>query len=161
MFRVGTGFDAHAFTKGRKLMIGGVEIPHEFGLAGHSDADVLLHAVCDALLGALALGDIGVHFPPSDKKYKDISSLKLLKEVAGKVHGRGYRVNNIDSVIIAQEPKMASHFDRMRANIAEAVGAGADDVGVKATTTEGMGFTGRGEGISAHAVVTLARISDS
>ncbi len=153
--KAGIGFDAHRFAEGRKLIIGGVEIPHEKGLLGHSDADVLLHAICDAMLGALALGDIGSHFPPSDPQYKDISSLLLLKHVASLVAGKGFSVNNIDSVIIAEGPKMSPYIDGMRQAIAGAIGIMVENVGVKATTTERMGFTGRGEGIAAQAIVTL------
>ncbi len=154
--RIGTGFDAHRFVEGRPLVIGGITIPHARGLDGHSDADVLLHAICDALLGAAALGDIGKHFPPSDNRYKGISSLLLFERVVALLTEKGYRVNNIDSVIIAEEPKMAPHIDAMRYAIAEAAGIAPDRVGVKATTTERMGFTGRNEGIAAHAVCTIA-----
>ena len=154
--RIGTGFDAHRFVEGRPLVIGGITIPHPLGLDGHSDADVLLHAICDALLGAAALGDIGKYFPPTDMKYKGISSLLLFEKVVTLLAEKGYRVNNIDSVIIAEEPKMAPHIDAMRRAIEEAAGIAPDRVGVKATTTERMGFTGRKEGIAAHAVCTIA-----
>ncbi|MBI5177987.1 MAG: 2-C-methyl-D-erythritol 2,4-cyclodiphosphate synthase [Nitrospinae bacterium] len=157
--RIGIGFDAHRFADGRPLIIGGVTIPYEKGLAGHSDADVLLHAICDALLGALALGDIGKHFPPSDPKYKDISSLVLLQQVSELVKANGYAVNNIDSIIIAEEPKMAPHIEKMRAAIAWTVEAPVTRVSVKATTTELMGFTGRKEGIAAQAAVTLSPLA--
>ena len=158
MIRIGTGFDAHSFTEGRPLILGGVAVPHDKGLAGHSDADVLLHAICDALLGALAMGDIGSHFPDTDPKYKDASSIGLLNEVALMVGNRGFRVNNIDSVVIAQEPKIAEFVEQMQKNISEAVGTDMENVSVKATTTEGMGFTGRGEGIAVQAVATLIEL---
>jgi 2-C-methyl-D-erythritol 2,4-cyclodiphosphate synthase len=155
--KIGIGFDAHRFAQGRKLIIGGVEIPRAKGLLGHSDADVLLHAICDAMLGALALGDIGAHFPPSDPKYKGISSLLLLQHVTALIAEKGYSINNIDSVIMAEEPKMAPHIVAMRRAIATAANTEVENVGVKATTTEGMGFTGRGEGIAAQAVVLLSK----
>ncbi len=155
MVRIGTGFDAHRFAEGRPLVIGGVTIPYPRGLAGHSDADVLLHAICDALLGAAALGDIGKHFPPTDMRYKGISSLLLFEQVAGLLREKGFAVGNIDSVIMAEEPKMAPHIDAMRRAIARAAGVPEERVGVKATTTEEMGFTGRREGIAAHAVCTI------
>ncbi len=153
--RIGQGFDAHAFVAGRKLVIGGVEIPYERGLAGHSDADVLLHAICDALLGAAALGDIGRHFPDTDPKYADSDSRILLKEVGGKIIARGYRIVNIDATIIAQAPRMAPHVARMIGNIAADLGLKPAAVSIKATTTEHLGFTGRGEGIAAQAVVLI------
>jgi len=153
--RIGQGFDVHALVAGRKLVIGGVEIPHDKGLAGHSDADVLIHAICDALLGAAGLGDIGGHFPDSDARYKDIDSRKLLREVARLLAGNGLRVLNIDSTIIAQEPKMAPHILKMRNNIAADLGIPAADVNVKAKTTERLGFAGRGEGIAAEAVALI------
>lgn len=158
MIRIGTGFDAHSFTEGRPLILGGVAVPHDKGLSGHSDADVLLHAICDALLGALAMGDIGSHFPDTDPKYKNASSIGLLNEVALMIGNRGFRVNNIDSVVIAQEPKIAPFVERMQKKISEAVGTDLENVSVKATTTEGMGFTGRGEGIAAQAVATLIEL---
>lgn len=154
--RIGTGYDVHRLVEGRKLIVGGVEIPHEKGLLGHSDADVLLHAVCDALLGAAGLGDIGKHFPDTDERYKGISSLSLLAEVARKLSDRGFRVNNIDATIVAERPKMAPHIPAMIRNIASAVKVGPSAVNVKATTTEGLGFTGAGEGIAAYAVCTIA-----
>jgi len=153
--RIGQGFDVHALVAGRKLVIGGVEIPHDKGLAGHSDADVLIHAICDALLGAAGLGDIGGHFPDSDARYKDIDSRKLLREVARLLAGNGLRVLNIDSTVIAQEPKMAPHILKMRNNIAADLGIPAADVNVKAKTTERLGFAGRGEGIAAEAVALI------
>ncbi len=153
--RIGQGFDAHAFVAGRKLVIGGVEIPYERGLAGHSDADVLLHAICDALLGAAALGDIGWHFPDTDPKYADSDSRILLQEVGGKIIARGYRIVNIDATIIAQAPRMAPHVARMIGNIAADLGLKPAAVSIKATTTEHLGFTGRGEGIAAQAVVLI------
>jgi 2-C-methyl-D-erythritol 2,4-cyclodiphosphate synthase len=153
--RVGTGYDVHRLVEGRKLIIGGVEIPYQRGLLGHSDADVLLHAVCDALLGAAGLGDIGKHFPDSDQRYKGISSLKLLRETAQLLSEKGFRVNNIDATIVAEQPKMAPHIPRMAAGIAAAVGVDLAAVNVKATTTEGLGFAGRGEGVAAYAACTI------
>ncbi len=153
--RIGTGYDVHRLVPGRKLVMGGVEIPYEKGLLGHSDADVLLHAICDALLGAAALGDIGRHFPDSSPKYKDVSSLELLREVGRLLSAGGYRVNNIDSTIVAEKPKMAPHITGMVANIAAALNTRESAVNVKATTTEGLGFAGKGEGIAAYAVCTL------
>jgi 2-C-methyl-D-erythritol 2,4-cyclodiphosphate synthase len=150
--RVGQGFDVHALVEGRRLVIGGVEIPHDRGLLGHSDADVLLHAICDALLGAAALGDIGRHFPDSDPRYKGIDSRELLRHVAALVGSRGFRVANVDATIIAQAPRMAPHIAAMVANIAADIGVDAGAVNVKATTTESLGFTGRGEGIAAQAI---------
>ncbi len=155
--RVGIGYDVHRLVEGRKLMIGGVDVPFEKGLLGHSDADVLLHAICDALLGAAGLGDIGRHFPDSDPKYKGISSLKLLQEVDSLLANAGYRVYNIDATIVAEKPKMASYIKEMVANIAAAVQVERSAVNVKATTTEGLGFAGRGEGIEAYAVGTIRR----
>jgi 2-C-methyl-D-erythritol 2,4-cyclodiphosphate synthase len=153
--RIGQGFDVHQLVEGRKLIVGGVEIPYEKGLLGHSDADVLLHAICDALLGAAALGDIGRHFADTDLKYKNIDSRILLREVARMVENEGYRIANVDATIIAQAPKMAPHIGRMTQNIASDLGIPMKDVNVKATTTEKLGFTGRGEGIAAQAVALL------
>ena len=154
--RIGQGFDVHALVAGRKLIIGGVEIPYHLGLLGHSDADVLLHAICDALLGAAALGDIGRHFPDSDPRYKGIDSRALLRQVVQLVAEQGYRVANLDATIIAQAPKMAPHIPAMVANIAADLGVAPSAVNVKATTTEQLGFTGRGEGIAAQAICLLA-----
>lgn len=153
--RIGNGYDVHALTEGRKLILGGVDIPFEKGLLGHSDADVLVHAVMDALLGAAALGDIGKHFPDSDDKYKGISSIALLECVAKLLNEKGYRVNNVDSIIVAQKPKLAGYIDLMRENIANALGIEKDTVSVKATTTEKLGFEGEGKGICAYSVCTL------
>ena len=153
--RIGHGFDVHALVAGRKLIVGGMDIPYHLGLAGHSDADVLLHAICDALLGAAGLGDIGRHFPDSDPRYKGINSRELLRETARLIGAAGYTVGNIDATIIAQAPRMAPHIPAMRDNIAADVGAAVDCVNVKATTTEKLGFTGRGEGIAAEAVCLL------
>lgn len=155
--RIGHGFDVHAFAAHRKLIIGGVEIAHPLGLAGHSDADVLLHAICDALLGAAGLGDIGRHFPDTDARFKGIDSRHLLREVARLLEQRGYIVANLDATIIAQAPKMAPHIGVMQANIAADLGVAGDCINVKATTTEKLGFTGRGEGVAAEAVCLLAR----
>lgn len=157
MIRIGTGYDVHRLVEGRKLIVGGVDIPHEKGLFGHSDADVLLHAISDALLGAAGLGDIGRHFPDTDQRYRGISSLALLAEVGRKLSGSGFRVNNIDATIVAERPKMAPHIPAMIGNIASAVKADPATVNVKATTTEGLGFAGRGEGIAAYAVCTIIR----
>lgn len=153
--RIGKGFDVHALVPGRKLIIGGVDIPNEKGLAGHSDADVLLHAVCDALLGAAAMGDIGRHFPDTDSRYKDADSRMLLREVSRLVQEAGYRIVNMDATIIAQVPRMAPHIPAMTKNIAADLGLSLGQVNIKATTTEGLGYTGRGEGIAAEAVVLL------
>ncbi len=155
--RIGTGYDVHRLVAGRKLIIGGVDIPHGQGLLGHSDADVLLHAVCDALLGAAGMGDIGRHFPDSDPAYKGISSLALLSEVRRLIGRSAFQVNNIDATIVAERPKMAPHIPLMVANIAAAAGADPSAVNIKATTTEGLGFAGRGEGIAAYAVCTITR----
>jgi len=153
--RIGTGYDVHRLVEGRKLMIGGVDIPSERGLLGHSDADVLLHAICDALLGAAGLGDIGRHFPDTAPKFKGISSLSLLAEVYRLLTEGGFRVNNIDATIVAERPKMAAYIPDMVANIASTVKTDRSAVNVKATTTEGLGFAGRGEGIAAYAVCTI------
>jgi 2-C-methyl-D-erythritol 2,4-cyclodiphosphate synthase len=155
MMRIGTGYDVHRLVAGRKLMIGGVDIPFEKGLLGHSDADVLLHAISDALLGAAGLGDIGRHFPDTAPKYKGISSLLLLEDVQRLLKEAGYRVNNIDATVVAEHPKMAPHIPAMVMNIAAAVDVDRTAVNIKATTTEGLGFTGRGEGMAAHAVCTI------
>jgi len=153
--RIGQGFDVHQLVPDRKLIIGGVDIPYEKGLLGHSDADVLLHAICDALLGAAALGDIGRHFADTDAKYKDINSRILLHVVARKVVEAGFRIGNVDATIIAQAPRMAPHIPQMIVNIADDLGVAHNAVNVKATTTEHLGYTGRGEGIAAQAVVLL------
>ncbi len=153
--RVGQGFDVHQLVADRKLVIGGVEIAHEKGLLGHSDADVLLHAICDALLGAAALGDIGKHFPDSDARYKGIDSRKLLREVVALLKSGGFLVRNVDATIVAEAPRMAPHIPVMVANIAADLGIDASRVNVKATTTEKLGFTGRGEGIAAQAICLI------
>ena len=155
--RVGIGYDVHRLVEGRKLILGGVEIPFELGLSGHSDADVLVHAIMDAILGACALGDIGLHFPDTDDRYKGVSSIELLKEVNGLICVKGYRVNNIDAVVVAQKPKIQPYVYEMRKNIAEALCINADCVSVKGTTTEGLGFEGTMEGISAQSVVSLEK----
>lgn len=156
--RIGHGFDVHAFAAGRRLIIGGVEIPHELGLAGHSDADVLLHAVCDALLGAAGLGDIGRHFPDTDPRYAGIDSRVLLREVVARLAAEGWRAGNLDATIIAQAPRMAPHIAQMREHIAADLGVAVACINVKATTTERLGFTGRGEGIAAEAVCLIRRM---
>ena len=153
--RIGHGYDVHRFAENRPLVIGGVTIPYEKGLAGHSDADVLLHAVCDALLGAAALGDIGKHFPDNDQSFKNIDSRILLRRVVAFLNQKGYKINNIDATIIAEKPKMAGHIDLMRQNIADDCQMDIDSVNVKATTEEGLGFTGELKGISAHAVCII------
>jgi 2-C-methyl-D-erythritol 2,4-cyclodiphosphate synthase len=153
--RVGIGYDVHRLVEGRKLMIGGVDVPFEKGLLGHSDADVLVHAICDALLGAAGLGDIGRHFPDSEPRYRGISSIALLQEVEGLLVKAGFRVNNIDATIVAERPKMATYIPDMVANIAAAVGVEGSAINIKATTTEGLGFAGRGEGMAAYAVGTI------
>lgn len=155
MIRFGMGYDVHRLTEGRKLIIGGVEIPHKLGLLGHSDADVLLHAISDAILGAAALGDIGKHFPDTDPRFKGADSLKLLAEVARLVAEKGYHVGNIDSTIVAQAPKLAPYIAEMNKNIAETLNIPLDAVNVKATTEEHLGFTGTEQGISAYAVAGL------
>ena len=153
--RIGMGYDVHRLVEGRDLIMGGVKIPYEKGLLGHSDADVLLHAISDALLGAAALGDIGKHFPDSDPAYKGIDSRKLLRKVGELLEEKGFLIENIDATIIAQAPKMRPHIDQMRANIAADLGIMVDQVNVKATTEEGLGFTGTGEGISSQAICML------
>ena len=158
--RIGIGYDVHKLVKDRKLIMGGVEIPYELGLLGHSDADVLLHAIMDALLGAAALGDIGKHFPDTDDRYKGISSIRLLEEVGKKIDEANYIIENIDATIIAQKPKMRPYIDDMRKNIADALKIDVDRVNVKATTEEGLGFTGSGEGISSQAICSLNSVSN-
>ncbi|GAA0784226.1 2-C-methyl-D-erythritol 2,4-cyclodiphosphate synthase [Hathewaya limosa] len=153
--RIGMGYDVHKLVENRDLILGGVNIPYEKGLLGHSDADVLLHAICDSLLGAAALGDIGTHFPDTDKKYKGISSLILLEHVGTLITNKGYKIGNIDATIIAQKPKMASHITIMRQNISTALNIDIDKINVKATTEEGLGFTGEGKGISAQCISLL------
>lgn len=155
--RVGQGFDAHAFVQGRKLVLGGLEVPHEQGLAGHSDADVLIHAICDALLGAAGLGDIGHHFPDTDEKYAGADSKVLLAEVIRQLHDRGWFVVNLDATVIAEAPKLAPYIDTMRQCLSGLLGIGYDDANIKATTTEHLGFTGRQEGIAAQAVVLIRK----
>ena len=155
--RIGHGYDVHRLTPGRKLILGGVLIPYENGLLGHSDADVLSHAISDALLGALALGDIGKWFPDIDERYKGADSLVLLRHVVDMLAERGWQVGNIDATILAQRPKLRGYIDTMRENLAKACGVSPDQVSVKATTEEGLGFTGKGEGIAAHAVCLLSR----
>ena len=155
MNRIGFGFDVHRLAGGRKLILGGVEIPFEKGLLGHSDADVLVHAIADSLLGAVALGDIGTHFPDTDPTYKNISSLTLLEQVAGKLRDHRFTVINVDSTIILQQPKIAPHVAKMRENIARALRIEIHQVSVKATTNEGLGFIGAGDGAAAHAVALV------
>lgn len=157
MIRIGHGFDVHQLVEARKCIIGGVDIPHDKGLKGHSDADVLLHAICDALLGAAALGDIGKHFPDTDPRFKGIDSRELLRHVAGLLRDKGYAVVNVDATVIAEAPRLAQHIAAMCANIATDLGLEVDRINVKATTTEKLGFTGRGEGIAAEAVCLIER----
>jgi len=156
-FRIGQGYDVHRLTEGRKLILGGVKIPFEKGLLGHSDADVLVHAVMDALLGAACLGDIGVLFPDSDPRYEGADSLALLRVVCERLRERGYAVENVDSTVVAQRPRLSPHIPAMRSNIARAMGVDPDRVSVKATTEEHLGFTGRGEGVAAQAAALLRR----
>lgn len=159
MMRIGQGYDVHQLVAERPLILGGIEIPYRLGLLGHSDADVLLHAICDAILGALGEGDIGKHFPDSDSAYRGISSLKLLRHVVALAAAAGYEIGNLDSTVVAQRPKLAPYIGDMVMNIAEACGVDRRQVNVKATTTEELGFEGRGEGISAQAVVLLQVIA--
>lgn len=158
--RVGMGYDVHRLVENRDLIIGGVNIPYEKGLLGHSDADVLLHAIMDALLGAAALGDIGKHFPDTDDEYKGIDSLKLLERVGGLLEEKGYIIENIDATIIAQKPKMRPHIDMMIANISRVLGLETEQVNIKATTEEGLGFTGSGEGIASQAICAISAVSE-
>ena len=153
--RIGLGYDVHKLVENRKLILGGVEIPYEKGLLGHSDADVLLHAIMDSLLGACALGDIGKHFPDTDDRFKGISSIKVLEETANLIKSKGYAVNNIDATIIAQKPKMLPHIELMRKNIATALNINIDQINIKATTEEGLGFTGEGLGISSQSIASV------
>lgn len=159
--RVGMGYDVHKLVEGRELIVGGVKIPYEKGLLGHSDADVLLHAIMDALLGAAALGDIGRHFPDTDPEYEGASSMKLLERVGGLVEEELYVIGNIDATIIAQRPKMAPHIEKMRENVAAALHLDVSQVNIKATTEEGLGFTGAGEGISAQAIAGIETIANA
>ena len=156
MMRIGHGFDAHRFGDGGFVVIGGVRIDHERGLEAHSDGDVLIHAICDAMLGAAGLGDIGRHFPDSDAQYRDIDSRILLRRVRDALAERGWRVENLDATVVAQAPRMGPHIEQMVGHLAQDIGVATDRVNVKATTTERMGYTGRGEGIAAHAVVLLS-----
>lgn len=156
--RIGHGYDVHRLTQGRRLIIGGVDIPFEKGLLGHSDADVLTHAIMDAMLGALALGDIGRHFPDNDPKYEGADSIRLLRQVSGLIRERGYAVCNVDSTVIAEKPKLSPYIDIMRGRLADAMGTDVSSVSVKATTQEQLGFAGQGLGIAAHAVVLLEEI---
>ncbi len=158
--RVGLGYDVHKLVEGRKLILGGVQIPYEKGLLGHSDADVLVHAIMDALLGAAALGDIGKHFPDTDERYKGISSMELLAHVRTLLEEHLYVIENIDATIIAQRPKMAPHIQKMRENVAEVLGIEIDQVNIKATTEEGLGFTGTGEGISSQAICAIEKLTN-
>lgn len=158
--RVGIGYDVHKLVENRKLILGGVDIPHEKGLLGHSDADVLLHAISDALLGSAALGDIGKHFPDSDDRYKGISSLILLKHVGDLLNEKNYAVNNIDATIVAQRPKLLPYIEQMRQNVATTLNIPLEDVNIKATTEERLGFTGSEEGISSYAICTIKKISE-
>lgn len=153
--RIGTGYDVHKLVEGRKLILGGIEIPHSKGLLGHSDADVLIHSIMDSLLGAAALGDIGKHFPDTSEKYKDISSIKLLKEVKSILESEGYKIGNIDATIIAQNPKLSKYIEEMRKNIAKALDIDVKYISVKATTEEGLGFTGSEDGISSQSVCLI------
>ena len=155
--RIGHGYDVHRLVEGRKLILGGVAIPFTRGLDGHSDADVLLHALCDALLGTLSLGDLGIHFPDTDPRYKDSDSLDLLKRVLNMVKEKGFYIGNIDATIVAEQPKISGYIDQMKDTIAHTTGIDREQISIKATTTEGLGFVGRGEGIAVHAVVLVER----
>ena len=157
MFKVGVGFDAHRLAKGRPLIIGGVKIPYNLGLSGHSDADVLIHAIIDGILGALAMGDIGTHFPDDDPAYKDIDSMVMLEKVMGWVKREGYVVNNLDNTIVAERPKLAPHIPGMKERLSNVLEILPNQINIKATTTEGMGFCGRGEGISAISIISLEK----
>lgn len=157
MLRIGFGYDAHRLAEGRTLILGGVQIPHDLGLYGHSDADVLTHAVIDAVLGAMAMGDIGRHFPDTDPQYRGVSSVKLLSQVAAWAADRGFRISNLDASIVAERPRLVPFIPDMVKNLADACGCGTDAVNVKATTTEGMGFCGTGQGMAAYAVVSMVR----
>ncbi len=159
MFRIGFGYDVHRLIEGRPLILGGVEIPHSVGLDGHSDADVLIHAVIDAILGALGAGDIGQHFPDTDPAYKGVSSLLLLKTASDLMHDKGFQLNNLDATIVTQEPKLAPHLNDMRENFAEILSGPIDRINIKATTSEHLGFCGKGEGMEAFAVVSLTQRS--
>lgn len=156
--RIGFGFDVHQLTKGRKLIIGGIEIEHDLGLLGHSDADVLIHAICDALLGAANLRDIGFHFPDTDERYKNVDSKILLKETTRLLVKKGYRISNVDATICAERPKLNPHIPAMQVTLSPLMGISEDDISIKATTTEKLGFTGRQEGISAYAVCLIEKI---
>jgi 2-C-methyl-D-erythritol 2,4-cyclodiphosphate synthase len=155
--RIGHGFDVHAFGEGDHVMLGGVRVPHARGVLAHSDGDVVIHALCDAILGALAMGDIGKHFPPSDPRWKGADSRVFLRHCAGLARERGWRLGNADVTVVCERPKVGPHADAMRANLAEDLGVAVDVISIKATTTETLGFTGRGEGIAAHAVCLLER----
>jgi len=157
MFRIGFGYDAHRLVKGRPLILGGIQIPYELGLDGHSDADVLIHALMDAILGALGRGDIGMHFPDTDPAYKGIDSILLLKKVMELAKHDGYSINNADNTIVAQSPKLAPHIQNMRDRLSQCLEVTPDRINIKATTTEGMGFCGRGEGIAAYSIVSLVK----
>ena len=158
--RIGLGYDVHKLVEGRPLIIGGVNIPHEKGLLGHSDADVLIHAIMDSILGALALGDIGKHFPDTNERYKGADSIKLLEFVNNLIESKGYKVNNIDSIIVAQAPKMAPHILKMRENVSKAMNIDIDCVSIKATTEEGLGFTGNKQGISCQSICSLIKVDN-
>src|SRR3989344_7838831 len=160
MMRVGHGYDVHALVAGRDLILGGVKIPHAKGLAGHSDADALIHAVCDACLGAAGLGDIGRHFPDSDPQYKNIDSRILLRKVNAAIQAKGWKISNLDATLIAQTPRLAPYMEQMKLNLSSDLGVSADSVNIKASTTEKLGFAGREEGIAAHAVVLLQHDND-
>lgn len=161
MIRVGNGFDVHAMVAGRPLVLGGVTIPYDRGLEGHSDADVLVHAIGDAILGALALGDLGKHFPDTDPRWKGADSRALLRHIVGLMNDRGYRIGNVDATVIAQAPRLAPHIAAMRANLAADLRCAVEDVSVKATTTEHLGFTGRGEGMATMASVLVVRLPEA
>jgi 2-C-methyl-D-erythritol 2,4-cyclodiphosphate synthase len=158
LFRIGFGYDVHTLVEGRSLILGGLEIPHNLGLMGHSDADVLTHAIMDATLGALAMGDIGRHFPDGEPAYKDMESLLMLEQIMEWVRQKGFKVNNVDTTIVAQKPKLAPHIPTMKERLSEILDIGPDQINIKATTTEGLGFCGRQEGIEAYSVVSLVLV---
>lgn len=158
--RIGLGYDVHKLVEGRKLIIGGVDVPHETGLLGHSDADVLIHAIMDSILGALALGDIGKHFPDTDEKYKGADSIKLLEFVYNLIRDKGYMIGNVDSTIVAQNPKMSPHIEKMRNNISKALNTDISNINVKATTEEGLGFTGSKQGIASQSICLLVKVDN-
>jgi 2-C-methyl-D-erythritol 2,4-cyclodiphosphate synthase len=161
MYRIGNGFDAHRFAAGRKLILGGIQIPYEFGLRGYSDADVLTHSICDALLGAVGSGDLGKHFPSSDPRFKDICSLELLKMSYEEVKSNGFKIENIDTIIICEKPRLSKYIEKISNSISKSIGVSDSIISIKATTTDGMGFIGRAEGIASYATVLLRKVDET